>query len=179
MMQNPWKTIKKNIIYQNNFGYTLRDDDIINPIGKPGKFMVLEHDDFSVIIAITSDKKIVMVRQWRYAKERECLELPAGSINKDEDVLNCAKRELQEETGYTSNNWQELKSYESGLSCMRMTGHIFLAQNAILSAETHQDDSETITVETYTYKEIMDMVDQNIISDEKTLLSLLLVQKYL
>ena len=178
-MKNPWKLVKKNIIFQNEYGYTIRNDDVITPAGKQGKFMVIEHVDFAIVVAITLDNKIVMVRQWRYAKERESLELPAGSIDKDEDVLDCAKRELQEETGYTSEDWQELKSYEVGLSVMKATGHIFLAKDAVLSGETHQDDTETITVETFTYEEIMNQVDQGIIIDEKSLLSLLLVKKYL
>ena len=176
-MQNPWKTIKKNIIYKNDFGWTVRDDDVITPAGKPGKFMVIEHVDFVVIVAVTTDTKIVTVRQWRYAMDHECLELPAGSINKDEDILVGAQRELLEETGYTSDNWQELKQYWLGNGAMRIKGHIFLAKNAILSGETHNDDTESITVEKYEYQELMDMVDKNIIDDERSLLGLLLIQK--
>lgn len=179
MMQNPWKVVKENIIYQNKFGYTLHDDDVITPAGKPGKFMVLEHNDFAVIIAITPDNKIVMVRQWRYAMGQECLELPAGSSNKNEDILDTAKRELVEETGYTSDDWQELKSYKVGTGSMRIRAHIFLAKNSKLTEKTHQDDTETITVENYSYQELMDMIDQNIIADDKSLLGLLLVKKHL
>ncbi|MFZ2153592.1 MAG: NUDIX hydrolase [Microgenomates group bacterium] len=178
-MNNPWKTIKKNIIYKNNFGYTVRDDDVITPAGKPGKFMVIEHDDFVVIVAVTPDKHIVSVRQWRYAREQECLELPAGSINEGEEILSAAKRELQEETGYSSDNWQELHSYYAGLNAMKIRGHIFLAKDAVLSSEPHNDETENIIVETHTYSELLDMIDQNVIANEHSILGLFFAKKFL
>jgi len=178
-MINPWKLVKENIIYQNKFGYTLRDDDVITPAGKPGKFMVLESRGFAVVIAITKENKIIMVRQWRYTMGRECLELPAGGINKDEDNLIAAKRELEEETGAISDDWQEIKSYWLGNGAMRVKGHIFLAKNAKLTGTIHTDDTEKIIIETYTYSELMDMINKNIITDDRSLLSLLLLPKYL
>ena len=178
-MNNPWKLVKENIIYQNKFGYTLHDDDVITPSGKPGKFMVLESYDFAVIVAITEDSKIIMIRQWRYAMGHECLELPAGSTNVDEAILVTAKRELEEEAGAVSDDWQEIKSYWMGNGAMRIKGHIFLAKNAKLLGITHNDDTEKTIVETYTYPELMDLIDKNIINDERSLLSLLLLEKYL
>lgn len=178
-MNNPWKLIKENIIYQNKFGYTLHDDDVITPSGKPGKFMVLESRGFAVIMAITEDNKIIMIRQWRYTMGCECLELPAGSANTNEPILLTAKRELEEETGAISDDWQEIKSYWVGNGAMRIKGHIFLAKNAKFSGTIHNDDTEKTVVETYTYPELMDMVNKDIINDERSLLSLLLLEKYL
>lgn len=178
-MKNPWKLVKENIIYQNKFGYKLHDDDVITPSGTPGKFMVLESNDFAVIIAITSDDKIIMIHQWRYAMGRECLELPAGSVSDNEDVLVAAKRELNEETGAISDDWQEIKSYWLGNGAMRIKGHIFLARNAKLSGKLQNDETEKTVVESYSYQELLNFIDQNIISDERSLLSLLLVKKYL
>lgn len=178
-MNNPWKLVKENIIYQNKFGYTLHDDDVITPNGQPGKFMVLESRDFAIIIAITKDKKIIMVRQWRYAMGHECLELPAGKIEEGEDNLVAAKRELEEETGAVGKNWQEIKSYWLGNGAMRIKGHIYLVKDATFTGNNHQDDTEQITVETYTYPQLLEMMDENIIDDERSMLSLLLLKKYL
>ena len=178
-MKNPWKTVKKNKIYQNKFGYTLWDNDVINPKGKPGKFMVLEKHDFVVIIAVTNDKKIIMVRQWRYTLSQESLELPAGSANENEDILVSAKRELNEETGAVSHDWCELKSFWFSNGFMKHKGHIFLAKSAELSGNMHYDDTESIKVEAYSYPELLEMVDQSIIADERSVLGLFLVKKYL
>lgn len=178
-MKNPWQTIKENKIYQNKFGYTLYDNDVITPAGKPGKFMVLKSRDFAIIIAITKENKIIMVRQWRYTMGRECLELPAGKLNDNENILSTAKRELYEETGATSQNWKEIKSYWVGNGALKIRGHIYLAKNAVLTGNDHQDDTESIKVETYSYPQLMKMIDQDLIDDERSLLGLLLLPKYL
>ena len=178
-MNKPWKTVKKNIIYQNKYGYTLYDNDVINPAGKKGKYMVLENHDFVVIIAITPEKKIVMIRQWRYPIDRESLELPAGSIDAGEDKLKCAKRELLEETGYSSSEWSEIKSYWIGNGAIKIKGRIFLAKNAIKTDDTNHEETENIVSELYSYPELERMIENNFIDDERSLIGLLLLPKYL
>lgn len=80
-MTNPWKTVKKNYIYENKFGYKLRDDDVTTPSDKPGKYMVLESTGYVTIVALTHHKEVILTRQWRYPIEEESLEIPAETLH--------------------------------------------------------------------------------------------------
>lgn len=178
-MKNPWKTVKENLIHHSPFGFDFYNNDVITPAGKAGKFIVLAGRDFTATVAITTDKKIILVRQWRYIMNRECLEIPAGMSNEGENILDSAKRELLEETGAISDNWREISTYWVANGVTRIRGHIFFAKNAAFTGQKHLDDTEKNTVETYTYPELKKMIDKNIINDDRSLIGLLLAEKYL
>lgn len=177
-MSNPWKTVRKNVIYQNRFGYTLRDDDVITPVGKPGKYMVLEGHGYVIIIALTKDKKVILTRQWRYPIEEESLELPAETLHENEDPLEAAKRGLKEEVGGISHKWHNLGWHWLGNGALKIKGYVYLAQNIELS-DTSQEETETIKVEEWDFQKILQMIRDNQITDYRTKLGILLVQQYL
>lgn len=178
-MGNPWKTLKKNILYQNRFGYLLRDDDVLTPAGKPGKYMVLEGSDYAMIVALTSDNKLIVVRQWKYPLERETLELPAGRGEEGENLLDTAKRELQEEAGATSDQWEKLTEYWVGSGAFKMRAHVFLARNVQMNRPTQHEETESIKVELLDFDKAVDMIVNREIDEEKTILGVLLAKEVL
>jgi len=179
MTTNPWKTVKKNIISQNKFGYTLHDDDVITPSGNPGKYMVLEKHGFVVIVALNSKNQVIMTKQWRYPVEKEFIELPAGNIEYNEDPLKTAQRELFEETGAVSDDWTKLGFFWIGNGAMKIKGHFYLAKNISLRSGNKQDSTEKITVRLISYNKLIKLIKNYKIDEDRTALGLLLAQNYL
>lgn len=179
MDKNPWVTVKENIIYTNKFGYTLKDNDVITPAGKPGKFMVLEHTDYAAIVPITSDGNLVMVKQWRYSIGKQTLEIPAGGGNINEEPLLTAKRELLEETGASGDNWKLLSEFWTANGCAKMKGRIFLATDVQINQKAHNDDTETTEVELVPFEKAVQMVKNQEFDEGRTIMGILLAKEAL
>jgi ADP-ribose pyrophosphatase len=98
------------------------------------------------IIAITPDEKIVLIKQYRHGLDCITTEIPGGAVNHGEDKLLAAKRELQEETGYTSNNWTSLGKVDVNPAFMTNHCETFLALNALKTHDQNLDPFEEIDV---------------------------------
>jgi len=178
-MTNPWKKIRENLIYENKFGYKLREDDVITPGGKEGKYMVLESKGYVQIVAITSDKKVIMVRQWRYPIDEESLEVPTGGIEGEENPIETAKRELDEEVGVKSADYQKIGEDWVGSGALKVKGHLVLATNVILSGDPHTEETEVIKTELYPFSEVVEKIMTGEINDDKTIIGILMVKEFL
>ncbi|PWT80894.1 MAG: NUDIX hydrolase [Acidobacteria bacterium] len=103
--------------------------------------------DFSVVVAVTLDGRLLMVRGYRHGPQRICLSAPAGLIEPGESPLVAAQRELLEETGYSSSEWVSLGSFTVDSNRQCGTAHIFLAKNTVQIATVKKDDAEELEVE--------------------------------
>lgn len=177
-MTNPWKLRQRNLVFQNKFGYRLYEDDVLSPSGAEAKYMVLESLGYVVIVALTKDGKVLMEKQWRYPVGKEFLELPAGTIDLNEDPLMTAQRELQEEAGAISNHWVCLASYWLGNGVMKIKAHVFLAQD-IEFVKKSPESNEKITIESMDFDHAIKMITECQIDEERTITGLLLAEKYL
>ena len=104
------KTLSSEIVFDGKI-MTVRKDEIELPTGHKSSREVVEHSGGVVILAICQkdeEGKILMVKQFRYPLSEPLLELPAGKLEKGEDPLEAAKRELHEETGYEAAKWEYL-----------------------------------------------------------------------
>ncbi len=118
----------------------IRKDDLIWPNGKPGQYHVVELAGASCIICV-QDERILTVEQHRYTMDCTSIELPMGGI-KEFEPLEAARHELQEETGYTADQWKKIGSCYVLNGICRMQMHVFVAEG--LHPGTQQlDDSET------------------------------------
>lgn len=127
-----------------NRSYTLPDGSDLNDYT-----MVVEANGVSVV-AQTTDGKIVLVRQFRTAPGAVSLDLPGGRVEKNEDPLPSAQRELQEETGYTSNNWSFLGTVQPSPHRLQSTIFVYLAKGCEKVADKQEDATEfleTVLVE--------------------------------
>lgn len=177
--KNPWKTLKKNTVYEGKFGYKLREDDVITPGGTKSTYIVLERDGYAVIVPITRDNKLLLVRQWRYPVEEESLELPAGHIEKGDTPLDAAKRELKEEAKVVSNEWIELGTHWAANSILKVKGHLFLALNCKTITYDFSEDGEALTLAQVPFEDAVQMVIEGKFQDIRTQAGILLAAEYL
>ena len=132
------------------------------------------------MVPVREDGKILMVRQYRNALDRYTLEIPAGGLNGiDEPTQVAAARELEEETGYRSENVDFLITIRTTVAFCNEKIDIYVAHNLIKSHQ-HLDEDEFINVEAYTIEELMDMIYDTTIQDSKTICALMTyAHKYL
>ncbi|MDA8213042.1 MAG: NUDIX hydrolase [Clostridia bacterium] len=143
--------------------------------GREVTFTFLSTKDAVVIVPRTKAGKIVLVRQIRPAVDEELLELPAGGIEKGEDPLQAAHRELAEETGYAAREIKLISSFypSPGITTERM--YMYLAEVGEQSGQ-QLDDGEDIAVEEYSPEEAWDLVKRGEIRDGKTIVGLSLLR---
>lgn len=139
---------------------------------------VVRHPGASAIIVIDDKNRIVMERQFRYALDEALLEIPAGKLNPGEDPLLCAKRELQEETGYFATEWIPLGTIATSPGFCDEVLHLYVAKNLTMG-ETHMDPDEFVELEYYTFDELMTAIKKEKIKDGKSLAAIALALPYL
>jgi ADP-ribose pyrophosphatase len=123
----------------------LRSDEVELPDGTViANYYVRESNGYVMIFALTPERDVVLVRQYRYGVDETIVELPAGTIDAGEDPLACAKRELAEETGYTAPRWEPLlvAAAEPVRSNSRM--HAYVAYDAQATQGQNLDLTESI-----------------------------------
>ncbi len=127
--------------------FRARWDDMQNPRNeKSQKMIVLQSKDAVNVVAVSPQKTIIFVRQYRFGIGDFTLELPGGLLNHDEALEPAAKRELREETGYVSEEWKELGKIASNPVFMDSYIYHFLADNAQAKFDLALDDGEDVEI---------------------------------
>lgn len=143
------------------------------PNGNVAKWDLIDHKGAAAVVAVRDDGKLLMVRQYRNALERETLEIPAGGLNgREEPTIEAAARELQEETGYSSNDLELLNSIYTTVAFCNEKIDIYLARNLTRGSQ-HLDEDEYIDVEAWSLDDLMQMIFESKIQDAKTICGIL------
>jgi ADP-ribose pyrophosphatase len=140
---------------------------------------IVEHPGGAVIVPLFDNGDILLVRQYRHPVEQEVLELPAGKLNKGEDPLLCAQRELREETGYEAEEWQKLTTIFSTPGFCDEKLHLYLAAKLSLHPEGKMLEEGELSLQTIRIplNKAVKMIDQGEILDGKTITAILLAQR--
>jgi ADP-ribose pyrophosphatase len=117
-------------------------------------YFVRESRGFAVIAALTPERRIVLVRQYKHGIAQVVLELPAGMIDAGEEPQTCAIRELAEETGYAGEPPRLLRSLFADPTSSNASFHVFLIENAVPKFAQSLDTTEAIVVETTTIEDL-------------------------
>lgn len=143
------------------------------PNGNLAKWDLIDHKGAAAVVAAREDGKLLMVRQYRNALERETLEIPAGGRNSREEATDVtAMRELEEETGYTCDGVELLLSIYTTVAFCNEKIDIYLARG-LKPGRQHLDEDEYLNVEAYSLEELKRMVFQGKIQDAKTVCAIM------
>lgn len=161
-----YRIIRREEIYKGTLLHMVKDT-ISLPDGREALRELVLHENASAVLPLDSDGNVLMVRQYRHPLGCETIEIPAGLLNSGEDSLACAVRELEEETGYRSDDVSHLFSIHSAVGFTNEKIDVYLAVN-LLKTEQKLDDDEFINVQRYSPDELASMVKSGEITDAKT-----------
>ena len=142
------------------------------PNGRRASRDIVRHPGAAAIVALTDSGKIALVRQYRTALDRVTVEIPAGKLDAGEDPLECAKRELREETGFVAGRVRYLTTIASSAGFADELIHIYMATHLELD-EACPDEDEFLNVDLVPLSELIDAVLDGKIEDAKTVVGAL------
>lgn len=142
--------------------------EVTLPNGKIAYREVVNHPGGVAILAFKDEETILMIEQFRSPIERVLFEIPAGKLEKDEDIELCGRRELEEETGYKANTFTYLGKIVPSPGYTDEYIHLFKAEN-LVEGNIGGDDDEFINVFEYKIDEIKNMIKEGEIIDAKTI----------
>ncbi len=156
----------------------VRADRARLPDGKVAVREYITHPGAVVIIPLLDNGELVLERQHRYPLHRDFYELPAGKIDRGEDPLQCAQRELLEETGYSAKKWRYITTLYPCIGYSDEKLLYYLAEDLTFTSAS-LDDGEHLEVFTLTLAAAVDWVRTGKITDNKTVSGLLWAEKVL
>lgn len=153
-----WRTIKTEKLLDTDFVTVSRDTAELPDGEIIEDFYTVGIKDAAMVAALTAEGDILLKREFRYACRCDVTECPAGMFEKGEKPLEAAKRELLEETGYTSGDWTYLGPTLESTSKLTNTMHLFLAKNCIKQGEQQLDRFERISLQKVSLQKAVEMV---------------------
>lgn len=152
-------------------------DEVELPNGHKAVREWIKHPGASAIIPLLPDNQIILVRQFRYPVGKVTLEIPAGKLDKvGEDPIECAKRELSEETGYSAEKIWKLTTIATTVGFTDEYIHLYAASD-LKAGELHPDSDEFINVVKIPLTAALQMVETGKIFDAKSAVAILLLAK--
>jgi ADP-ribose pyrophosphatase len=146
--------------------------DVRLPDGRMAKREIVRHNGGACVVAVDDDENVYLVRQFRKPFEEELLEVPAGKLEVGEDPLDCATRELMEETGLAASSIEWLATVYPSPGYLSEILWIYLA-TGLTYGQSNLDDGEFLSVHPYPMSELLAMIDRGEIRDAKTQVGLL------
>lgn len=160
-------------VFQGNL-LKVKKDEVKLPDGRSAYREYIRHPGAVAVVPMLEDGRVVLVKQCRYPLDTVMWEIPAGKLDKGpgEDLLECAKRELSEETGYEAKEWEYLFPIATTPGFSDEIIHLFVAKG-LTAHQQHTDDDEFIACKAFTMDEIKSMILSGIFFDAKSICALL------
>ncbi|MBI2610271.1 NUDIX hydrolase [Candidatus Giovannonibacteria bacterium] len=154
--RGPWKIKKTRVVYKNPW-ITVREDSVLRPDGKPGIFGVVTMLPGVSVIPLDENGNVYLTKEFHYGVGRTTIEAISGGIEKGENLLKTAKRELKEETGLTAKKWTYLGVVDPFTTVVNSSNHIYLAEQ-LNHGKSNPEGTEKIKVIKMPFKNGLKMV---------------------
>ena len=166
--------VKERVIYDGNF-LKLQKDDVLLPSNQRATREFVVHPGAACVLAFDENQDVLLVKQFRYPIGEVLLEIPAGKIDLGEAPIDCAKRELEEETGYRAGELELLGVMHPAAAYTTEKIYIYLAKN-LKKTQTNFDEDEFLIPQKMKFDRLVEQILNDQVSDAKTQIAVL---KYL
>lgn len=171
------KRLSGKMVYEGKI-LKVRVDEVSLVNGRTAVREVMMHPGGVAVVPLLPDGDVICVRQFRYPMGQDVLEVPAGKLDRGEEPLAGAKRELEEETGYTAKEYVYLGEFYPSPGFCDEVLHIYLA-TGLEKGQAHPDEDEFLDVEKISLEELAGMIGRNELPDGKTIAAVLKAKMYL
>jgi len=172
-----FELLKSEIVYPGH-AFTIRRDTLRLPDGREARLDIVEHVGSVIILPLDTNGQILFVRQYRHATGLDLLELPAGTLDKDEAPEACARREVREETGMAAGRLELLGGFYLAPGYSTEYMYVYLATD-LRYDPLEPDADEFLSVERFPLAEALAMCERGEIRDAKSLAAFLLAREHL
>jgi ADP-ribose pyrophosphatase len=153
-------------------------DSVRCPDGHVGVREFIRHPGAVMIVPLLDPDTLVLERQFRYPLGRSVIEMPAGKLDPGEAVLDCARRELREETGYEAASWLRLGAFHNAIGYSDEKIEVYLARD-LTFVGAGADAGEVLEVFTAPWRQLLDWIDAGSVTDVKTIIGAHWLERYL
>lgn len=176
-MTNPgsltWETLETTVSHRCS-AFDVLTEQVKLPNGTTTRFDYVREPDSAIVLGLTEEEEVVLLREYRHAVGRTTVGLPGGSIEpSDADLEATARRELAEEAGYRADSITLLLAGQPATGSLETTRHYFLAQGCHPAGTPDRDHDETMYVQEQPFEEVLAAVCAGDIRDERTVVPVL------
>lgn len=172
-----FELLKSEQIYKGR-GFAVRLDYMRTPKGDEVKYDIVDHVGSISIVPVDQHGQVYFVRQYRPAAKTDLLELPAGTLNQNENPIEAAKREIREEIGKAASNVKEIGSFYLAPGYSTELMHVYLATD-LTDDPLDPDADEFLSVEKMSAQEALELAESGQLLDAKSVAALFLAKKYI
>jgi ADP-ribose pyrophosphatase len=159
-------------------GFDVVHEAVRLPDGTETTFDSVDEPPAVVVLPFTPDREVVVIEEWRQAVKRVNRGLPAGTVEPDERPEKAARRELEEETGYTTERVEHLTTVEPLNGLTNSVHHHFVAHGCQLAGDQHLDENESIRVDTAAFEDLLAALAADELRDGRSALCLLYYERF-
>ena len=174
----PFKITKRREVFRGKV-FTLTTKSCILPNGVKTELNIIEHPGAAAIVPVFENGDVMLIKQFRLAAGGTIYEIPAGTLEKGESPLKCAKREIQEEIGYRAAKFVKLGEFFSAPGFCTEKMHLFLATGLTKTSSHTADKDECISPIRLPFKKAYEMALNGKIKDAKSITGICLAQRKL
>lgn len=158
-----WEILEDKKVYETPIFSLHKNKVLPDGTNNPAHFYVLNAPEWINVIALTDDNQILLVEQYRHGIHETTLEIPGGMADAGESPEEAAKRELLEETGYSTDSWKPLGKTSSNPAILTNFTHLYLARNCIKTASQQTDGHEDIQIHKMPVGDFLQLVSDGVV----------------